>query len=68
MLGIYVGTAFDGLSGGGGAVSLFLQRQNKKDWIFQHFFFFTFQIKNGEFIGNFLGTVVASLSAVLILF
>ncbi|XP_037811049.1 uncharacterized protein LOC119603169 [Lucilia sericata] len=39
VLGIYVGTAFDGLSGGGGAIN------------------------NGQFIGNFLGTVVASLSA-----
>ncbi|XP_075156188.1 uncharacterized protein LOC142229509 [Haematobia irritans] len=39
VLGIYVGTALDGLSGGGGAIN------------------------NGQFIGNFLGTVVASLSA-----
>ncbi|XP_061386150.1 uncharacterized protein LOC133321065 [Musca vetustissima] len=39
VLGIYVGTVFDGLSGGGGAIN------------------------NGQFIGNFLGTVVASLSA-----
>ncbi|XP_026847037.1 keratin, type I cytoskeletal 9 [Drosophila persimilis] len=39
VLGQYVGTAFDGLSGGGGAVN------------------------NGQFLGNFLGTVVASLSA-----
>ncbi|KAM7347670.1 uncharacterized protein ACRADG_007189 [Cochliomyia hominivorax] len=39
VLGIYVGTAFDGLSGGGGAIN------------------------NGVFLGNFLGTVVASLSA-----
>ncbi|KAL9883375.1 uncharacterized protein ACN427_010745 [Glossina fuscipes fuscipes] len=39
VLGEYVGTAFDGLSGGGGAIN------------------------NGQFVGNFLGTVVASLSA-----
>ncbi|XP_055912527.1 uncharacterized protein LOC129946389 [Eupeodes corollae] len=39
VLGEYVGTAFDGLSGGGGAVN------------------------NGKFIGNLLGTIVASLSA-----
>ncbi|XP_055842764.1 uncharacterized protein LOC129909716 [Episyrphus balteatus] len=39
VLGEYVGTAFDGLSGGGGAIN------------------------NGKFIGNLLGTIVASLSA-----
>uniref|UniRef100_A0A1A9X0C0 Uncharacterized protein n=1 Tax=Glossina brevipalpis TaxID=37001 RepID=A0A1A9X0C0_9MUSC len=39
VLGEYIGTAFDGFSGGGGAIN------------------------NGQFIGNLLGTVVASLSA-----
>ncbi|XP_034123505.1 keratin, type I cytoskeletal 9 [Drosophila guanche] len=39
VLGQYVGTALEGLSGGGGAIN------------------------NGQFLGNFLGTVVASLSA-----
>ncbi|XP_062141072.1 uncharacterized protein LOC133849180 [Drosophila sulfurigaster albostrigata] len=39
VLGQYVGTAFDGLSGGGGAVN------------------------NGQFLGHFLGTVLAALSA-----
>ncbi|XP_070132635.1 uncharacterized protein [Drosophila bipectinata] len=39
VLGQYVGTALDGLSGGGGAIN------------------------NGQFLGNFLGTVVAALSS-----
>ncbi|KAH8287087.1 hypothetical protein KR054_002217 [Drosophila jambulina] len=39
VLGKYVGTALDGLSGGGGAIA------------------------NGQFLGNFLGTVVAAASA-----
>ncbi|EDW00521.1 GH12906 [Drosophila grimshawi] len=39
VLGQYVGTAFDGLSGGGGAIN------------------------NGLFVGNFVGTVLAALSA-----
>ncbi|XP_052857123.1 golgin subfamily A member 6-like protein 2 isoform X2 [Drosophila gunungcola] len=39
VLGQYVGTALDGLSGGGGAIN------------------------NGQFVGNFLGTVLAALSA-----
>ncbi|XP_032308324.1 uncharacterized protein LOC6501903 isoform X2 [Drosophila ananassae] len=39
VLGQYVGTALDGLSGGGGAIN------------------------NGQFLGNFLGTVIAALSA-----
>ncbi|KAH8274684.1 hypothetical protein KR018_005101 [Drosophila ironensis] len=39
VLGQYVGTALEGLSGGGGAIN------------------------NGQFLGNFLGTVVAALSA-----
>ncbi|KAH8303189.1 hypothetical protein KR059_003103 [Drosophila kikkawai] len=39
VLGRYVGTALDGLSGGGGAIA------------------------NGQFLGNFLGTVVAAASA-----
>ncbi|XP_030379726.1 uncharacterized protein LOC115627971 [Scaptodrosophila lebanonensis] len=39
VLGQYVSTALDGLSGGGGAIN------------------------NGQFLGNFLGTIVASLSA-----
>lgn len=66
VLGQYVGTALDGLSGGGGAVG----SSNLFSWISSHFtcIYYFFQINNGQFIGNFLGTVLAALSAVFIYF
>lgn len=67
VLGEYVGTAFEGLSGGGGAVNtlkLFMFYNNFNSTFVLLFFFLSLKVNNGKFLGNFLGTVIASLSAV----
>ncbi|KAH8416542.1 hypothetical protein KR222_008301 [Zaprionus bogoriensis] len=60
VLGQYVGTALDGLSGGGGAVSSGSLYGIKAE---SSLLLPRLQINNGQFLGNFLGTVLASLSA-----
>ncbi|KAH8238358.1 hypothetical protein KR032_004917 [Drosophila birchii] len=61
VLGKYVGTALDGLSGGGGAVRIIQEKYRKNNN--KYLYFVYFQIANGQFLGNFLGTVVAAASA-----
>lgn len=64
MLGQYVGTALDGLSGGGGAVGLSCPLPS----VHLSSLSLSLQVNNGQFLGNFLGTVLAALSAVFIPF
>lgn len=63
MLGGYIGTAFDGLSGGGGAVHT-ITFKFVFDFKLITYVYKTFKVNNGQFIGNLLGTVYAQLSAV----
>lgn len=57
VLGDYVGLSVEGLSGGGGAVSF-----QVLTFLFIHDF--VFKENNGEFFGNFIGTLFGYLSAV----
>lgn len=59
MLADYIGIAVEGFSGGGGAVVNRLLSAFKSIQIFNFI-----QDNNGIFFGNFLGTLLGSLSAV----